>query len=185
MFSNIIATSSHTSLWEGERFQIISSLPPLTENTLAMSPLKPLLPLYRGAIVSGFLGDADHRLSLYHLLTLFLAWALINAEDIISMMVTPKCVYCLSAYFDLVSPQDIPDGFLLVLISLGFLTVFWVFTSPVSCVTSSLYCTRSILNTQVVSITWSDSHILVLFNNLKFYFTNRILWIFDCLELAN
>lgn len=48
--------------------------------------------------------------------------------------------------------------------SLGCLTVLWVLISPITCVTNFLYCSLSILNVQVVYITWLDSEVIVLLN---------------------
>lgn len=69
--------------------------------------------------------------------------------------------------------------------SLGSLAVLWVFISPVTYVMNFLQYSLSILNTQVVSSTWLDSDAVGLLNYLTLYFTNTVLWIFDCLELAN
>lgn len=69
--------------------------------------------------------------------------------------------------------------------SLGSLTVLLVFTSPVTYVMNFLQYSLSVLNTQVVSSTWLVSDAVVLLNYLALYFTNTVLWIFDCLELAN
>lgn len=69
--------------------------------------------------------------------------------------------------------------------SLGCLTVPWAFTSLVTYVMNSLHYSLSVLNTSVVSVTWLDSDEIMLLNHLTFYFTKRMLWIFDCLELTN